>query len=63
MRHPPVGFKPLQAASCITKIEKINLSSIFVACQWLVTMLVFLVIVTYWPGLSLWLPRTLGMMH
>ena len=24
---------------------------------WLLTMLVFLVIVTYWPGLSLWLPR------
>jgi C4-dicarboxylate transporter, DctM subunit len=24
-------------------------------------MLVFLVIVTYWPGLSLWLPSLLGM--
>jgi C4-dicarboxylate transporter DctM subunit len=24
-------------------------------------MLVFLVIVTYWPGLSLWLPSVLGM--
>jgi C4-dicarboxylate transporter DctM subunit len=29
---------------------------------WLITMLVFLVIVTYWPGLSTWLPRALGMM-
>jgi C4-dicarboxylate transporter, DctM subunit len=24
-------------------------------------MLAFLVVVTYWPGLSLWLPRLLGM--
>jgi hypothetical protein len=24
---------------------------------------VFLVIVTYWPALSIWLPRTLGMMR
>jgi hypothetical protein len=24
-------------------------------------MLVFLLVVTYWPGLTLWLPRTLGM--
>lgn len=30
---------------------------------WLVTMLVFLVIVTYWPGLSLVLPKALGMMR
>jgi C4-dicarboxylate transporter DctM subunit len=28
---------------------------------WLLTMLVFLVIVTYWPGLTLWLPTVLGM--
>jgi len=28
---------------------------------WLLTMLVFLVIVTYWPMLSLVLPRALGM--
>ena len=28
---------------------------------WLLTMLVFLVVVTYWPALSLWLPQTLGM--
>jgi len=25
-------------------------------------MLVFLVIVTYWPGLSLWLPKAMGLM-
>jgi C4-dicarboxylate transporter, DctM subunit len=29
---------------------------------WLLTMLVFLVIVTYWPSLSIFLPKTLGMM-
>jgi C4-dicarboxylate transporter DctM subunit len=29
---------------------------------WLLTMLVFLVIVTYWPPLSLWLPRMLHML-
>ena len=29
---------------------------------WLLSMLVFLVIVTYVPELSLWLPRVLGML-
>jgi C4-dicarboxylate transporter DctM subunit len=29
---------------------------------WLCTMLVFLVIVTYWPTLAIWLPRAMGMM-
>jgi C4-dicarboxylate transporter DctM subunit len=29
---------------------------------WLGTMVLFLAIVTYWPGLSTWLPRVLGMM-
>ena len=28
---------------------------------WLLTMLVFLVLVTYWPPLSTWLPQQLGM--
>jgi C4-dicarboxylate transporter, DctM subunit len=28
---------------------------------WLLTMLVFLVLVTFWPTLSLWLPKVLGM--
>jgi C4-dicarboxylate transporter DctM subunit len=30
---------------------------------WLFTMLVFLVMVTYIPEISLWLPRTLGMLY
>jgi C4-dicarboxylate transporter DctM subunit len=29
---------------------------------WLITMLVFLAMVTYIPALSLWLPRALGML-
>jgi C4-dicarboxylate transporter DctM subunit len=29
---------------------------------WLATMLIFLVLVTYVPALSLWLPRVLGML-
>jgi C4-dicarboxylate transporter DctM subunit len=29
---------------------------------WLFTMLAFLILVTYWPPLSLWLPRMLGML-
>jgi C4-dicarboxylate transporter, DctM subunit len=28
---------------------------------WLLAMLVFLGIVTYWPALTLWLPHVLGM--
>jgi C4-dicarboxylate transporter DctM subunit len=29
---------------------------------WLLTMLVFLMLITYVPEISIWLPRTLGMM-
>jgi C4-dicarboxylate transporter, DctM subunit len=29
---------------------------------WLITMLIFLAMVTYIPTLSLWLPRALGML-
>jgi C4-dicarboxylate transporter, DctM subunit len=29
---------------------------------WLITMLIFLAMVTYIPALSLWLPRALGML-
>jgi C4-dicarboxylate transporter DctM subunit len=57
--HPPVGLN-LYVASGITKM---SISELTVAVlPWLLTMLVFLVIVTYWPGLSLWLPRALGLM-
>lgn len=58
MCHPPVGLN-LYVASGITKM---GITELTVAVwPWLLTMLVFLVIVTYWPGLSLWLPRAIGM--
>jgi C4-dicarboxylate transporter, DctM subunit len=57
--HPPVGLN-LYVASGITKM---GITELTVAVwPWLRTMLCFLVIVTYWPGLSLWLPKALGMM-
>ena len=59
MCHPPVGLN-LYVASGITKMGITELT--IAVWPWLLTMLVFLVIVTYWPGLSLWLPRLLGMM-
>ncbi|MBL8526284.1 MAG: TRAP transporter large permease subunit [Burkholderiales bacterium] len=58
MCHPPVGLN-LYVASGITKM---GITELTVAVwPWLLTMLVFLVIVTYWPPLSLWFPRLLGM--
>jgi C4-dicarboxylate transporter DctM subunit len=58
MCHPPVGLN-LYVASGITKM---GITELTVAVwPWLLSMLVFLLVVTYWPGLSLWLPRLLGM--
>jgi len=59
MCHPPVGLN-LYVASGITHMGITELT--IAVWPWLATMLVFLVIVTYWPALSLWLPRTLGLM-
>ena len=58
MCHPPVGLN-LYVSSGITKMGITELT--IAVWPWLLTMLVFLIIVTYWPPLSLWLPRTLGM--
>lgn len=58
MCHPPVGLN-LYVASGITKMGITELT--IATWPWLLTMLVFLVIVTYWPPLSLWLPQQLGM--
>ncbi|KQV60826.1 C4-dicarboxylate ABC transporter permease [Pelomonas sp. Root1217] len=56
MCHPPVGLN-LYVASGITKM---GISELTVAVMpWLLTMLGFLVVVTYWPALSLWLPHLL----
>jgi C4-dicarboxylate transporter DctM subunit len=59
MCHPPVGLN-LYVASGITKMGITELT--IAVWPWLLTMLGFLVVVTYWPALSTWLPRTLGMM-
>jgi C4-dicarboxylate transporter DctM subunit len=56
--HPPVGLN-LYVASGIAKMGITELT--IAVLPWLMTMLGFLVVVTYWPGLSLWLPTVLGM--
>jgi C4-dicarboxylate transporter DctM subunit len=56
MCHPPVGLN-LYVASGITKM---GITELTVAVwPWLLTMLGFLVLVTYYPPLSLWLPNLL----
>ena len=56
MCHPPVGLN-LYVASGITKM---GISELTVAVwPWLLTMIGFLILVTYWPTLSLWLPQLL----
>lgn len=56
MCHPPVGLN-LYVASGITKM---GITELTVAVwPWLLTMLGFLLLVTYWPPLSLWLPHML----
>jgi C4-dicarboxylate transporter, DctM subunit len=58
MCHPPVGLNLYVASG----IAKMGITELTVAVwPWLLTMLGFLVVVTYWPGLSLWLPTVLGM--
>jgi C4-dicarboxylate transporter DctM subunit len=59
MCHPPVGLN-LYVSSGITKMGITELT--IATWPWLLTMLIFLVIVTYWPTLSLWLPRAIGIM-
>jgi C4-dicarboxylate transporter DctM subunit len=56
--HPPVGLN-LYVASGIAKMGITELT--IAVWPWLLTMLTFLIIVTYWEGLSTFLPRLLGM--
>lgn len=59
MCHPPVGLNLFVASG----IAKMGMTELTIAVMpWLCTMLAFLILVTYWPGLSLWLPRALGML-
>ena len=59
MITPPVGLN-LYVASGISKLGLTEMSVAVV--PWLLTMLVFLMLITYVPEISLWLPRTLGML-
>jgi C4-dicarboxylate transporter DctM subunit len=57
--HPPVGLN-LYVASGITKMGITELT--IAVLPWLLTMLIFLAMVTYIPAISLWLPHALGML-
>jgi C4-dicarboxylate transporter DctM subunit len=59
MCHPPVGLN-LYVASGITKMGITELT--IAVWPWLLTMLIFLVLVTYIPAISLWFPKLLGVM-
>ena len=59
MCHPPVGLN-LYVASGLTNMGITDLT--VAVWPWLLTMLIFLAMVTYIPAMSLWLPRLLGMM-
>lgn len=56
--HPPVGLN-LYVASGIAKMGITELTT--AVWPWLLAMLGFLVLITYVPAISLWLPRLLGM--
>jgi C4-dicarboxylate transporter DctM subunit len=57
--HPPVGLN-LYVASGIARMGITELT--IATLPWLLTMLGFMLMVTYIPALSLWLPRMLGML-
>ena len=57
--HPPVGLNLYVASG----IARMGITALTIATwPWLVTMLIFLAMVTCIPELSLWLPRVLGML-
>ena len=57
MCHPPVGLN-LYVTSSITKL---GITELTVAVwPWLLTMLMYLALVTYWSDLTLWMPRVMG---
>ena len=59
MITPPVGLN-LYVSSGVARIGLTETSR--AVAPWLLSMLAFLMLVTYWPALSLWLPRSLGLM-
>jgi C4-dicarboxylate transporter, DctM subunit len=57
MLHPPVGLNLFVASH----LAKMGMTEVSIAClPWLGVMLVYLVLVTYVPQVSLWLPHVLG---
>ena len=58
--HPPVGLNLYVGSG----IARMGISEITIAVlPWLCAMLIFLVMITYIPEISLWLPRTLGVLR
>ena len=57
MCHPPVGLN-LYVASGITKMGISELTMAVI--PWLLAMLGFMILITYVPAISLWLPHLLG---
>ena len=56
MCHPPVGLNLYVASG----IAKMGITELTVAVgPWLLTMVGFLIVITFWPPLSLWLPHLL----
>jgi C4-dicarboxylate transporter DctM subunit len=58
--HPPVGLNLYVGSG----IAKMGISEMTIAVlPWLCAMLIFLLMITYIPDISLWLPRMLGVIH
>ncbi len=58
--HPPVGLNLYVGSG----IARMGISEMTIAVlPWLCAMLIFLVMITYIPEISLWLPRLLGVVH
>jgi C4-dicarboxylate transporter DctM subunit len=52
--HPPVGLN-LYVASSISKMGLTETTLAF--APWLIVMVLYLILVTYVPGIALWLPN------
>ncbi|MBP7580298.1 MAG: TRAP transporter large permease subunit [Vogesella sp.] len=59
MITPPVGLNLYVSSG----IAKMGLTDVTKACApWILVMIAYLMLITYVPAITLWLPRTLGMM-
>ncbi|MFO1319903.1 MAG: TRAP transporter large permease subunit [Burkholderiales bacterium] len=58
MIHPPVGLNLFVASH----LARMGMTEVSIAClPWVGVMLLYLILVTYVPAISLWLPAALGM--